>query len=41
MSFLQLYDMLEAKIGKLKEKGMKEDEAIKLAWEQIHNKIFT
>ena len=41
MSFLQLYDLLDAKTEKLKEKGLKEDEARKLAWEQIHNKIFT
>ena len=41
MNLLQLYDMLDGKVEKLKEKGLKEDEARKLAWEQIHNKIFT
>jgi len=41
MNFLNLYDMLDAKIEKLKEKGLEEKEARKLAWEQIHRKIFT
>lgn len=40
MNFLKLYDMLDAKIEKFKEKGLDEKEARELAGEQIHNKIF-
>ena len=41
MNFLKLYDVLDEKIEKLKEKGLEEKEARELAWEQIHNKLFT
>ena len=40
MNFLNLYDMLDAKIKELKNKGLEEKEARELAWEQIHRKIF-
>ena len=41
MNFLNLYDMLDTKIEKLKEKGLEEKEARESAWEQIHREIFT
>ena len=40
MSFIELYDRIDARIKELVEDGKDEQEAITIAWEEYHKEIF-
>ena len=40
MSFIELYDRIDARIKELIEDGKNEKEARALAWEEYHKEIF-
>ena len=40
MSFIELYDRIDARIKELIDKGKNEQEARTLAWEEYHKEIF-
>ena len=40
MSFITMYDRIEARIKELVEEGTEKEEARRMAWEEFHNDIF-